>query len=315
MTDVLTLEEIDKPIVPDDGVLVRVHASSVNPADFFQLSRVAHIAGWIASRFKQKFVVLGTDFAGRVEAVGKSVTQFQPGDEVFGGKRGAFADYVCLPETGAIVRKPRAVTFEQAAAVPIAGVTALQAVRDHGRVQPGQKVLINGASGGVGTFAVQIAKCFGAHVTAVCSTKNVETARSLGADRVIDYTMEDFTSLGERYDLILDIAGNRSWSECKTILQPNGILVVIGGSSHTVNGAGRTLRHSLGTRLASVRGSQKVVIFIARMHKVDLGVLAALVESGRVRPIIDRRYQLNEVPDAFRYMAEGHAHGKIVILV
>jgi NADPH:quinone reductase-like Zn-dependent oxidoreductase len=218
--DVLKVEEIDTPVVPDNGVLVRVHASSVNPADLFPLSRVAYIARRVTARLKPQPEVPGTDFAGIVEAVGRSVTQFQPGDEVFGGKRGAFAEYVCLPETGPVVRKPVNVTFEQAVAVPIAAITALQALRDHGQIQPAQKVLINGASGGVGSFAVQIAKAFGAEVTGVCSARNVDVVRSIGAHRVIDYAQEDFTRSGQRYDLMLDIAGNRSWSDCTRVLAP-----------------------------------------------------------------------------------------------
>jgi NADPH:quinone reductase-like Zn-dependent oxidoreductase len=211
--DVLELEEIDTPSVAEDGLLVRVRASSINPVDFFPLSRMAYTARLLSRGFKATAVVIGTDFAGTVEAVGKSVTEFKPGDEVFGGKdRSTFAEYVSIPATGAVAAKPANVTFEQAAAVPVAAVTALQALRDHGRVRRGQRVLINGASGGVGTFAAQIAKAFGAHVTAVCSPRNVETARALGADRVIDYTREDFTRSGESYDLMIDVAGSH-WQD------------------------------------------------------------------------------------------------------
>jgi NADPH:quinone reductase-like Zn-dependent oxidoreductase len=313
--DVLKLEEIDKPVVPDDGVLVRVQASSVNPADFYSLTRTAYIARMLTGLLKPKREVLGRDFAGTVEAVGKSVTQFQPGDEVFGGRRGAFAEYVCVPEKGAVVRKPVNVTFEQAAAVPVAAITALQALRDHGHVQPGQKVLINGASGGVGTFAVQIAKSFAADVTGVCSTRNVDIVRSIGADSVIDYTREDFTRSGLRYDLMLDIAGNRSWSVCRRVLDSKATFVAVGGSANTVFGAGRTIRHVASVRLASLRGSQKVVLFVAKLNKEDLVVLQELLEAGRVTPVIDRRYELSEVPASLRYMGEGHAKGKIVITV
>src|SRR3989440_3631392 len=217
--DVLELEEIDTPSFAEDGLLVRVRASSINPVDSFPLSRMAYAARLLSGGFKAKAVVIGTDFAGTVEAVGKSVTEFQPGDEVFGGKdRSTFAAYVSIPAKGAVVAKPANVTFEQAAAVPVAAVTALQALRDHGRVRQGQLVLVNGASGGVGTFAVQIAKAFGTHVTAVCSPRNVEMARSIGADRVIDYTREDFTKGGELYDVIFDIVANHSFSARRRVL-------------------------------------------------------------------------------------------------
>jgi NADPH:quinone reductase-like Zn-dependent oxidoreductase len=313
--DVLKLEDIDKPVVPDDGVLVRVHASSVNPADFYSLTRTAYIVRMLTGLLKPKHEVLGRDFAGTVVSVGKSVTQFQPGDEVFGGRRGAFAKYVCVPEKGAVVRKPVNVTFEQAAAVPVAAITALQALRDKGQIQPGQKVLINGASGGVGTFAVQIAKSVAAEVTGVCSTRNVDVVRSIGTDRVIDYTQEDFTQCGQRYDLMLDIAGNRSWSECRRVLGPKATFVAVGGSAHTVFGGGRTLRHFVNVRLASVGGSRKVVLFLAKLNKADLVVLQELLEAGRVTPVIDRRYELSEVSDSLRYLGQGHAKGKIVITV
>ena len=314
--DVLALDEIEKPSVTDDGVLVRVHAASVNPVDFFPLSGVAHTARWLSGGFKARPVVLGTDFAGTVESVGKSVTEFKPGDQVFGGKdRSTFAEYVALPATGAVVAKPANVTFEQAAAVPVAAITALQALRDHGRLRQGQKVLINGASGGVGSFAVQNATAFGAHVTAVCSPANAQTAGALGADTVIDYTQEDFTRSGGSYDLMIDIAGNRSWSECKRVLAPTGILVAAGGSAHTVWGGNSTIRHLLGVRLASIGGTRKVALFIAKLNKADLLVLQALLAKGKVIPVIDRCYQLNRVPEAFNYMGEGHATGKIIITV
>ena len=308
--DVLTLEEIERPVVPDDGVLVRVQASSVNPVDFFSLSGMAYVSRTLRV-LKPKRAVLGTDFAGIVQSVGKSITQFQPGDEVFGGRSGAFAEFVCVRR--AVVRKPANLTFEQAAAVPVAAITALQALRDHGRVQAGQKVLINGASGGVGTFAVQIAKSFGADVTGVCSASNVEIARSIGADRVIDYAQEDFTRGGQRYDLMIDIAGNRPWSECKRVLEPEGTLVAVGGSAHTVFGGGQTLRHFAGVRLASVGGSRKVIVFIAKLNTEDLLVLQELMAAGKVTPVIDRRYELSEVPAALRYMGDGHVKGKLVI--
>jgi NADPH:quinone reductase-like Zn-dependent oxidoreductase len=314
--DVLQLEEIDKPSITDDGVLVRVHASSINPVDFFPLSRAAYTARLVSARFKAKPVLLGTDFAGTVESVGTNVTEFKAGDEVFGGKdRATFAEYVSIPAKGAVVAKPATVTYEQAAAVPVAAITALQALRDHGRVRPGQQVLINGASGGVGSFAVQIAKAFGAHVTAVCSPRNLEKARSLGADRVIDYTRDDFTRSSESYDLMIDIAGNHSWSECKRVLAPTGIMVAAGGSAHTVWGANSTIRHLIGVRLASLRGTRKVALFIAKLNKADLLVLQKLLVEGKITPVIDRCYELDRVPEAFNYMGEGHAKGKIIIKV
>jgi len=313
--DVLRLEEMDKPFVSDDGLLVRVHASSINPVDFFPLSRVAYTARLLSGGLKPKPKVLGIDFAGTVESVGEGVTDFRPGDEVFGGANGAFAEYVSLPSKKGVVLKPANLTFEQAAAVPVAGVTALQALRDHGRVEKGQKVLINGASGGVGSFAVQIAKALGAEVTAVCSTRNVDTARSHGADRVIDYSREDFIRDDERYDLMIDIAGNRSWSECRRILNRNAIFVAAGASANTVWGGNRTLRHLIGIRLASIRGPQKLALFIAKLNKENMIALQELLQTGKIRPVIDRQYELNQVPDALTYMGEGHAKGKIVITI
>lgn len=305
--DVLTLEEIDKPAVPDDGVLVRVHVSSANIMDLFALTRMASMGRRPSGRRPVSARdLLGTDFAGAVEAVGKRITQFQPGDEVFGGKHGAFAEFVCVSEGGAVARKPANVTFEQAAAAPIAGIAALQAVRDHGRIQPGQRVLINGASGGVGTFTVQIAKAFGADVTAVCGTRNVELVRSLGADRFIDYTQEDYTKSGQRYDVLLDVAGSRSWFACRRVLQPKGTFVAVGA---------RTLQHLAGVRVASIGASQRVVLFFAKMNRADLVVLGELLESGRVKPVIERRYALSEVPAALAYLQERHANGKLVITI
>ena len=309
---VLNMAEIDRPVVPDDGVLVRVHASSANPVDLFPLSRMGHISRLM------KPAVLGTDFAGTVASVGRSVTQFQPGDEVFGGARGAFAEYLCVAEKGAVVRKPANVTLEQAAAVPVAAITALQSLRDHGRIQRGQRVLINGASGGVGTFAVQIAGSSGAEVTAVCSTRNVDMVRSIGAGTVIDYTQDDFTRSGQRYDLMLDIAGTHSLSECRRVLKPTATFVGVGaaGLQHLKAGGRRTVSHFVNTRLASIGGSQKVVaLFIAKLTKEALTVLQELLEAGRMAPVIDRRYELSAVPDALHYLKQGHARAKIVINV
>ncbi len=309
--DVLELGEADKPELTDDGVLVRVRAASINAADWYALMGTPYVARMQMGLRKPKSNILGVDFAGTVEAVGRAVTQLRPGDDVFGGKNGAFADYVCARR--AVVAKPAALTFEEAAAVPVAALTALQGLRDKGQLQAGQKVLINGASGGVGTFAVQIAKALGAEVTGVCSTRNVDTARSLGADHVIDYTREDFTRSDRRYDLLLDIAGSRSWSDCKRVLNPKATLVIVGAPKG--NGPLGPLGHIAKVRLASVPSSQRAVFFVAKFNMPDLVVLRDLLESGKVKPVIDKRYELNEIADAFRYMGEGHAQGKIVVTV
>lgn len=308
---VLEVVDVEKPAVPDDGVLVRVHAASLNPVDFFALSSANAAARTLARRRGPE--VLGTDFAGAVEAVGRAVTEFNPGDEVFGAKRGAFAEYVCVSQRDAMVRKPAGLTFEQAAGVPVAALTALQALRDHGRIQPGQRVLVNGASGGVGTFAVQLAGVLGGEVTAVCSQRNTDLTRSLGAAAVIDYAQEDFTCSGQRYDLMLDIAGSRSWRACRRVLAPRARLVAVGGSTHTVWGGLRTLKHLAGMRVASIGSDRKAVLFITKLNKPDLLVLRELLETGRIATVIDRRFALDEVVAAFRYMGEGHARGKIAI--
>jgi NADPH:quinone reductase-like Zn-dependent oxidoreductase len=308
--DVLELGEVDKPEVTDDGVLVRVHTASVNPFDWHCLTGTPYLVRIEGLRKPKNR--LGVDFAGTVEAVGASVTRFRPGDEVFGAKRGALAEYVCASQT--VVPKPANVTFEQAASLPIAAITALQGLRDKGQVQAGQKVLINGASGGVGTFAVQIAKSFGAEVTGVCSSGNLDLVRSLGADRVIDYTRDDFTLSGQRHDLMLDIPGNRSWSDCKRVLTDDGSYVLVGGpkTNRWIGPLGLAARR----RLASLGGSRKVAApFLAKMKEDDLAVLAELLESGRVAPVIDRRYELGEAAEAFRYLGEGHAKGKVVVTV
>jgi len=309
--EVLKLDEVEKPELVDDGVLVRVHASSVNRGDWYFMTGTPWAARPTMGLLRPKSRLLGGDFAGTVEAVGKDVTDLQPGDEVFGGRSGSFAEYVCARM--GVVRKPTNLTFEEAAAVPIAALTALQGLRDHGQLQPGQRVLVNGASGGVGTFAVQIAKALGAEVTAVCSTRNVEQARSLGADHVIDYSREDFTRSGGRYDLLFDNAGSRSWSACRRVLEPRATLVLIGAPK--ADPFLGPLRHVVRIRLASMRGSQKAVFFIAKFNKPDMAVLRELVEAGRVKPVVERRYELSEVADALRYMGEGHAQGKIVITV
>ncbi len=311
--DVVELREIDRPAPADDEVLVRVRAASVNPADWYGMTGTPYVGRAEMGLRKPKSNRLGTDFAGTVEAVGKDVTQFRPGDEVFGGRNGAFAEYVCARADRGVALKPANVTFEEAAAVPIAALTALQGLRDKGQIQPGQKVLINGASGGVGTFAVQIAKSFGAEVTGVCSTRNVEIVRSLGADHVIDYNREDFTRSDERYHLLFDVAGSRSWSECKRVLDPHATLVIVGApKGNRVIGP---LGHIVKLRLASVPGSQKAVFFIAKFNKADMVILRELLEAGKVTPVIDRRYELSDIADAFRYLGEGHAQGKLVITI
>ena len=312
--DVLQLREVERPVVADDEVLVRVHATSVNPVDWHTLTGDPYIARLQAGLRKPKSGALGVDYAGTVEEVGAGVTRFQPGDEVFGGKNGAFAEYVCVREERAVVPKPANVTFEQAAAVPVAALTALQGLRDKGKLQAGHKVLINGASGGVGTFAVQIAKSFSAEVTGVCSTRNVDIVRSIGADHVIDYTQEDFTLSGQRYDLMLDIVGNRSWSECARVLADKATLVVVGGPKGGHHWFG-PLRHFGGVWLASLVGSRRVVLFLAKFDKADLLVLAQLLEAETVTPVIDRRYALSDLPEALTYLGDGHAQGKVVIAV
>jgi len=306
--DVLELQDVDRPPLTDDGVLVRVRAASLNRADWYEL-RAPAVARLSSGLRKPKVRSMGTDFAGTVEAVGKDVAGFQPGDEVFGGRTGALAEYVCV--RNAVALKPANVTFEEAAAVPVAAITALQALRDKGQIQPGQKVLINGASGGVGTFAVQIAKAFGADVTGVCSTRNVEIARSIGADQVIDYTKEDFTRSGEFYDLMLDVEGINSWSEIRRVLKPKATLVVVG--TRMAKGLMGPLRHIIPLLLWGKFASQKVAFFIAKLNRPDLVVLADFMAAGKVRSVIDRRYELTETADAFRYMGEGHAQGKVVI--
>jgi len=258
---------------------------------------------------KPKDKRLGVDVAGQVEAVGRNVTQFRPGDEVFGACRGAFAEYACASES-ALVMKPDNVTFEQAASAPVAAFTALQGLRDKGQIQPGQKVLINGAAGGVGTFAVQIAKWFGADVTGVCSTRNADMVRSIGADRVIDYTQEDFTKSGQRYDLFFDCVGNHSLLACRRVLNPKGIYIVVGGPDGRWLGP---LARMIKTLVLSRFVSQNLVMFLARRSKEDLTIMHELMKAGKVTPVIDKRYKLSEVPEAIRYLEEGHARGKVVI--
>jgi NADPH:quinone reductase-like Zn-dependent oxidoreductase len=292
---------------------VRVHTASLNMTDWYSVTGRPWIARPTMGMRKPKELRLGADYAGTVETVGKSVTQFRPGDEVFGARTGALAEYVAAREDRAIVTKPANVTFEEAAATPVAAVTALQGLRDKGRLEPGQRVLINGASGGVGTFAVSFAKALGANVTAVCGPRGVEIARALGADRVVDYTREDFTRSGERYDLLLDIAGTRSWAACKRVLERDATVVVVGGSRK--NRLVGPLGHVARMRLGGLFGSRKVVFFLAELGKDELVTLRELLETGQVKPVIDRRFGLSEIGDAFRYMGEGHPQGKIVVTV
>ena len=312
----LRLADVKKPTPNDEQILVKVRAASVNPYDWHFIEGTPKIVRLMGVGLrKPKDTQVGVDFAGTVEAIGKNVTQFKPGDDVFGGRGGAFAEYVCRRAEGAVALKPASITFEQAASVNIAGITALQALRDKGKVQPGQKVFINGASGGVGTFAVQIAKSFGADVTGVCSTRNVDLVRSLGADHVIDYTKEDFAKGTERYDVILDNVPNHSLSECRHILNPKGKYVMIGGGgpndSRWVGPFGRVI-HAL---LVSPFISQEMGMMMADANQKDLTVLADMMQSGKVKPVIDRTYKLDEVPAAIAYLEEGHARGKVVITI
>jgi NADPH:quinone reductase-like Zn-dependent oxidoreductase len=318
--DVLQLKEVDKPTLKDDELLVKVQAASVNPLDWHAMRGTPFLQRLEFGLLKPKNKILGADIAGRVEAVGKNIKQFQPGDEVFGDLYwcgfGAFAEYVSVPEY-AVALKPANMTFEEAATVPQGAFTALHALRDQGRVQPGQRVLINGASGGVGTFAVQIAKSFGAEVTGVCSTRNLDMVRSIGADQVIDYTREDFTQNGQRYDQIVDMVANRSLSDLKRALSPKGICVVVGFS---------TLVHMLKVTLlgpwismtGSLSGRQtgkKIGMLMPKEDESDLVVMKELLEAGKVIPVIDKRFAFSEIPEAIRYLEKGHARGKVVITV
>jgi NADPH:quinone reductase-like Zn-dependent oxidoreductase len=311
--DVLQLKEVEKPIPKDGEVLVKVHAASVNALDWHYMRGKPFLIRISGTGLRTpKDPRLGVDLAGRVEAVGSKVTQFQVGDEVFGMGSGAFADYACARED-AVVVKPTTMTFEASAAVPIAALTALQGLRDKGHIQPGQHVLINGASGGVGTFAVQIAKSFGAEVTAVCGTRNAEMARSLGADHVIDYTQEDFTKNGQRYDLILAVNGYHPIFAYRRALRPTGVYVLVGASNeHLMRAMRQTML--LGP-VISRTGRRKMHNFLAKPTQKDLLVLTALLEAGKVVPVIDRRYPLSETAEAIRYLEEGHARGKVVITV
>jgi NADPH:quinone reductase-like Zn-dependent oxidoreductase len=309
--DVLQLRDVDKPLVKDDEVLVRVHAAAVNIGDWHLLRGIPYVMRVAFGLRKPRREIPGLDIAGRVEEVGANVEQLRPGDEVFGWCKGAFAEYACSAENN-LLPKSANLTFEQSAAVGDSAFTALDAVRDQGKVQPGHRVLIIGASGGVGTFAVQIAKSFGANVTGVCSTGNVDMVRSIGADRVIDCTKEDFTQTEQRYDVMLDLVGKRSLADCRRALAGRGTYVLVG-----VSDMGRWF--GLGRQIKALSLAplvrQRMRVFVATHNREDLAVLKDLVEAGKVAPVIDRRYTLSEVPEALRYQGEGHTRGKIVIAV
>jgi len=311
--DVVELDHVAKPEPADDEVLVRVHASSINRSDYYALGGAALLMRPMIGGFlRPKEPRLGGDFAGIAEAVGKNVTDVDPGDEVYGARAGAFADYVSARM--AVSKKPANVSFEEAAAAPVAALTALQALRDKGSIQRGQRVLVNGASGGVGTFAVQLAKALGAgHVTAVCSTRNVERAWTNGADHVIDYTREDYTRSGERFDLIIDVAGTHSWRENKRVLAPHGTLVLAGAPTggRLTGPMGRLARLWLTSRV----GSRRLIFFICKPNRPDLALLRELIESGQVRPVVDRVYPLAEIADALEAMGDGHVQGKLVVRI
>jgi NADPH:quinone reductase-like Zn-dependent oxidoreductase len=315
--DVLQVKDIEKPKPDDTQILVRVRAASLNPLDghFVRGMLLARVMG--GGLRKPKDTRVGVDYAGVIEAVGKNVTQYKVGDEVFGGRTGALAQYVCAKADRAVALKPATVTFEEAGSIAVAGITALQGLRDVGHVQPGQKVLINGASGGVGTFAVQIAKAMGAEVTGVCSTRNIDLVKSLGADHVIDYTKEDFTKGDQRYDVLFDNIQNHSFSERRRVLAPNGICLNVGlGGAGWHEDSWLHLVRSFTTPLMSKFTSQKFKFFIAELNHNDLAYLADLMQSGKMKPVIDRTYKsLTETPQALAYLEQGHARGKVVIIV
>ena len=308
--EALQLIETETPTPKDHQVLVKVYAASANPLDWHRMRGAPFLARLGEGLLKPKNPMLGADIAGQVQAVGSNVTEFEPGDEIFGVTVGGFAEYVCAAETK-VALKPANLSFESAAAVPVAAFTALQGLRDKGQIQAGQKVLINGAAGGVGTFAVQFAKAFGAEVTGVCSTRNLDMVRSIGADHVVDYTQEDFTKDGQLYDLIYDAVGNRSVSEYKRALSPQGMCVIAGFTSLP-----RLFEHMVLGPLTSKAGSKQVGLQgLATTHKKDLVVIKELLEAGKAVPVIDRCYPLHEVPEAIRYLEQGHAQGKVVITV
>jgi NADPH:quinone reductase-like Zn-dependent oxidoreductase len=311
----LRLQELEKPTPKDNELLVRVRASALNPLDGHEI-RGGVLGQILFGLRKPKNIRFGSDFAGVVETVGNKVSNFKPGDEVFGTKGGAVADYICVSSDRAVALKPSNISFEEAGSVGIAGVTALQGLRDSGQIRPRQKVLINGASGGIGTFAVQIAKSYGAEVTGVCSTRNVDLVKSIGADHVIDYTKEDFAKTDQRYDMIYDLIGNHSFSERRRILTPNGICVVagIGGAGARPETLGRVVG-TFGTPFLSNFTKQKFVRYITKLTKNDLTALGDLMQAGKVKPVIDRTCKMSDTPAALRYLEEGHARGKVVIII
>jgi NADPH:quinone reductase-like Zn-dependent oxidoreductase len=308
--DVVRIAEVEKPVPKDDEVLIKVHAASVNPLDWRLMKGEPRALRIMPRLLKMPIGRPGVDVAGEVEAVGSKVTQFKPGDAVFGACPAAIAEYACARESR-IAMKPDNVTFEQAASVNVAGLTALQGLRDKGKIKEGNKVLVNGAAGGVGTFAVQIAKTFGAHVTGVCSTRNVEMVRAIGADEVIDYTQHDFTTNDQRYDLILDCVGNHPFSACKRVLNPRGRFVMI-GAPHDAS-MKDLLAPMAEALLLSVFGSQKAIPFIAKASQSDLMLLGELIVTGKLNPVIDKSYSLSQAGDAIRHVEEGHARGKVII--
>ncbi len=310
--EVLEFAEIEKPVPADDELLVKIHAASVNPLDWHTMRGSPYLVRLMSGLGAPDNSSMGVDFSGTVESVGSKVTRFKAGDAVFGGGNGAFADYVTIAEHRAVALKPDNISFEQAAAVPIAAITALQALRDKGRLKPGQKVLINGASGGVGTFAVQIAKSMGAEVTGVCSTRNIEMVRSIGADHVFDYTREDYTTSGQHYDLIIDNVGNHSLLANRRVMTAEGTLVLVGGAKGNWLGP---LVGPIQAMLLTPLVGQEFGMIMARLSQEDLTILAGLMQTGEVTPVIDRRYALSEVAAAIRYSEEGHARGKIIITV
>jgi NADPH:quinone reductase-like Zn-dependent oxidoreductase len=310
--DVVHIADVEKPSPKDDEVLIKVRAASVNPLDWRLMKGEPRLLRIMPRLLKMPIGRPGVDVAGEIEAVGKKVTQFKPGDAVFGACRAAIAEYACARESG-IAMKPANVTFAQTASVNVAGLTAVQGLRDHGKIQPGSKVLINGAAGGVGTFAVQLAKVFGAHVTGVCSTRNIEMVKSIGADAVIDYTQNDFTTSNRRYDLILDCVGNHSFSECRRVLSPKGRYIGI-GAPHDMSVIG-LLALMIKPLVLSLFASQKAVMFIAKVNAADLALLAELIATGKLVPVIDKSYSLSEAAEAIRHVEEGHARGKVVITV
>jgi NADPH:quinone reductase-like Zn-dependent oxidoreductase len=313
--EVLRFEDIPKPVPKDNQILIKVRAAALNPIDWRLMGGVPFLIRKVAKMnapSAQQPVGIGRDVAGVVEAIGKEVTQFKAGDEVFGNCEAAVAEYACVKQSAAVA-KPSGLTFEQAASIPVAGLTALQALRDKGRVQPGQRVLINGAAGGVGTFAVQVAKCFGAEVTGVCSDRNVEMVHSIGADKIIDYTQEDFTKGAERYDVIIECVGTTSFSTARRVLNPEGRYVIVGGG-HDISMM-EILASAVKTMVASSVSKQKAVMFMAKSNQPDLTFLAELIATGKMTPVIERTYALEETPEAVAHLERGHARGKLVILV